>query len=58
MLDAAQAATHAMPTLTNIDCDFLAFSGHKMHGPMGIGVLVGGATRWSAFSPCAWAATW
>ncbi|MFO1264785.1 MAG: SufS family cysteine desulfurase [Rhodoferax sp.] len=41
VLDAAQAATHAMPTLTNIDCDFLAFSGHKMHGPMGIGVLVG-----------------
>ena len=41
VLDAAQAAAHAMPALGSIDCDFLAFSGHKMHGPMGIGVLVG-----------------
>jgi cysteine desulfurase/selenocysteine lyase len=41
VLDAAQAAAHAMPALAQIDCDFLAFSGHKMHGPMGIGVLVG-----------------
>lgn len=41
VLDAAQAAAYAMPALAHIDCDFLAFSGHKMHGPMGIGVLVG-----------------
>lgn len=41
VLDAAQAAAHAMPALGRIDCDFLAFSGHKMLGPMGIGVLVG-----------------
>lgn len=41
VLDAAQVCAHAMPALAHIDCDFLAFSGHKMHGPMGIGVLVG-----------------
>lgn len=41
VLDAAQAAAYAMPALAHIDCDLLAFSGHKMHGPMGIGVLVG-----------------
>ena len=41
VLDAAQAAAYALPALAHIDCDFLAFSGHKMYGPMGIGVLVG-----------------
>lgn len=41
VLDAAQAGAHAMPALADIACDFLAFSGHKMHGPMGIGVLAG-----------------
>jgi cysteine desulfurase/selenocysteine lyase len=41
VLDAAQAASHAMPAIESLECDFMAFSGHKMHGPMGIGVLVG-----------------
>ena len=41
VLDAAQAVAHDLPPLSALDCDFLAFSGHKMHGPMGIGVLVG-----------------
>jgi len=41
VLDAAQAAGHALPAIASIDCDFMAFSGHKMYGPMGIGVLAG-----------------
>lgn len=41
VLDAAQAAAHEMAPLRVLGCDFLALSGHKMHGPMGIGVLAG-----------------
>ena len=41
VLDAAQAVGHAMPALSALDCDFMAFSGHKMYGPMGTGALVG-----------------
>jgi len=41
VLDAAQAVGHAMPSLATLDCDFMAFSGHKMYGPMGTGALVG-----------------
>jgi cysteine desulfurase/selenocysteine lyase len=41
VLDAAQVASHSVPDLSALACDFMAFSGHKMHGPMGIGALVG-----------------
>ncbi len=41
VLDAAQAASHALPAIDTLACGFMAFSGHKMYGPMGIGVLVG-----------------
>jgi cysteine desulfurase/selenocysteine lyase len=41
VLDAAQAVAHEALDLCALDCDFMAFSGHKMHGPMGIGVLAG-----------------
>lgn len=41
LLDAAQAVAHETLDLAALDCDFLAFSGHKMYGPMGTGVLVG-----------------
>lgn len=41
VLDAAQVASHAVPELAALACDFMAFSGHKMYGPMGIGALVG-----------------
>ena len=41
VLDAAQAVGHAAPALATLECDFMAFSGHKMYGPMGIGVLAG-----------------
>lgn len=41
VLDAAQAVAHAVPDLSALACDFMAFSGHKMYGPMGTGALVG-----------------
>ncbi len=40
-LDAAQAAPHMKIDVKALDCDFLSFSGHKMCGPTGIGVLYG-----------------
>jgi cysteine desulfurase/selenocysteine lyase len=58
VLDAAQVVAHAVPDLSALACDFMAFSGHKMYGPMGTGALVGRRTRWSAWCRCAWAATW
>lgn len=41
VVDAAQAAPHMKVDVKQLDCDFLAFSGHKMCGPTGIGVLYG-----------------
>ncbi|GGA42416.1 cysteine desulfurase [Psychrobacillus lasiicapitis] len=41
VVDGAQAAPHLKIDVQNLDCDFLAFSGHKMCGPTGIGVLYG-----------------
>jgi cysteine desulfurase/selenocysteine lyase len=41
LIDAAQSAGHRPLDVQEIDCDFLAFSGHKMCGPTGIGVLYG-----------------
>ena len=38
-VDAAQSVPHMPVSVRALDCDFLAFSGHKMCGPMGIGVL-------------------
>ncbi|HKJ34177.1 MAG TPA: cysteine desulfurase [Balneolales bacterium] len=41
LLDGAQSAPHMPVNVQDLDCDFYAFSGHKMHGPTGIGVLYG-----------------
>lgn len=41
VVDAAQSAPHMKIDVQDLDCDFLAFSGHKMCGPTGIGVLYG-----------------
>ncbi len=41
LVDAAQSAPHMGIDVQDLDCDFLAFSGHKMYGPTGIGVLYG-----------------
>ena len=41
LIDAAQSSPHTAIDVQAMDCDFLAFSGHKMYGPTGIGVLYG-----------------
>ena len=41
VLDGAQSVPHMPTDVVDLDCDFLAFSGHKMLGPTGIGVLYG-----------------
>lgn len=41
VVDGAQSVPHQVIDVINLDCDFLAFSGHKMCGPTGIGVLYG-----------------
>lgn len=41
LVDAAQAVAHTKVDVKDLDCDFLAFSGHKMMGPTGVGILYG-----------------
>lgn len=41
MVDGAQSTPHFPVDVQDLDCDFFAFSGHKMYGPTGIGVLYG-----------------
>ena len=41
LVDACQSAVHVKTDVRDIDCDFLAFSGHKLYGPTGIGCLYG-----------------
>ena len=41
LLDGAQSAPHMPVDVQELDCDFYAFSGHKLYGPTGIGVLYG-----------------
>ncbi len=43
LVDGAQAAPHLAVDVQDLDCDFYAFSGHKVYGPTGIGVLCGKA---------------
>lgn len=51
VVDAAQSVPHGPVDVTALGCDFLAFSGHKMYGPMGIGVLWGRADRLREMEP-------
>ncbi|MEW5943713.1 MAG: cysteine desulfurase [Pseudomonadota bacterium] len=51
LLDGAQAAPHAHVDVQALDCDFYAFSGHKLYGPTGIGVLYGKAALLEAMPP-------
>lgn len=51
VLDAAQAVSHVVPALASLDCDLMAFSGHKMYGPMGTGVLAGRRTALERLHP-------
>ena len=41
LIDGAQAVPHLKPNVQELDCDFYAFSGHKMCGPTGTGILYG-----------------
>jgi cysteine desulfurase/selenocysteine lyase len=41
LLDAAQAVSHIPVDVQKLNCDFFAFSGHKLYGPTGIGILYG-----------------
>lgn len=50
-LDGAQAVPHLKINLNELGCDFFAFSGHKVYGPTGIGVLWGKAELLNKMSP-------
>lgn len=51
LLDAAQAVPHLSVDMQALDCDFYAFSGHKLYGPSGIGVLYGKKDLLAAMPP-------
>ena len=51
LIDAAQAAPHIKIDVQDLNCDFLAFSSHKMYGPTGIGILYGRRTLLSLCPP-------
>ncbi|NEN81786.1 cysteine desulfurase, partial [Paenibacillus elgii] len=51
LVDGAQAVAHGKVDVQELDCDFYAFSGHKMCGPTGIGVLYGKRALLEAMEP-------
>lgn len=51
LIDAAQAVAHQKIDVQDLDCDFLVFSGHKLFGPTGIGVLYGKASLLNNLPP-------
>ncbi len=51
LVDGAQAVPHQRVDLAALDCDFYAFSAHKMYGPTGVGVLVGRERLLEAMPP-------
>ena len=51
LLDGAQAVPHQRVDVQALDCDFYAFSGHKVYGPTGIGVLYGREELLAAMPP-------
>jgi len=51
LFDGAQAAVHLDVDVRDIDCDFYAFTGHKLYGPTGIGVLYGKYEHLAAMPP-------
>jgi cysteine desulfurase/selenocysteine lyase len=51
LVDGAQSAPHMNVDVQDLDCDFFAFSGHKLYGPTGIGVLYGKADLLESMPP-------
>ena len=51
LVDGAQAVPHLQVDVQDLDCDFYAFSGHKMYGPTGIGILYGKRRLLEAMPP-------
>jgi len=51
LVDGAQGAVHLDVDVTDIDCDFYAFTGHKLYGPSGVGVLYGKYAHLAAMPP-------
>jgi cysteine desulfurase / selenocysteine lyase len=51
LIDGAQGVPHLVVDVQDLDCDFYAFSGHKVYGPTGIGVLCGKQTLLEAMPP-------
>ncbi len=51
LIDGSQAAPHVTIDVQDLDCDFYAFTGHKVYGPSGIGVLYGKAEHLEAMPP-------
>ncbi|MBE0639974.1 MAG: cysteine desulfurase [Bacteroidales bacterium] len=51
LIDGAQAVSHLKVDVQELDCDFYCFSGHKMYGPMGVGVLYGKEALLDKMSP-------
>jgi cysteine desulfurase/selenocysteine lyase len=51
MVDGAQSVVHQAVDMQHLDCDFYAFSGHKLYGPTGIGVLYGKKALLNAMPP-------
>ena len=51
LVDGAQAVPHLQVDVQELDCDFYAFSGHKMYGPTGVGVLYGKKRLLEAMPP-------
>lgn len=51
LVDGAQAVQHLVVNVAELDCDFYCFSGHKMYGPTGIGILYGKAAWLESMPP-------
>ncbi len=51
LVDGAQAVPHLKVDVQDLDCDFYVFSGHKVYGPTGIGVLYGKSALLEAMPP-------
>ncbi|RLV59233.1 cysteine desulfurase [Parashewanella curva] len=51
LIDGAQAVAHMPLNVSELDCDFYVFSGHKMYGPTGVGILYGKTSQLEALQP-------